>query len=108
MSICQKSPSVHFQAFPGVRPWGPTGAHLESPGSSFWVPRELSRRPGSLAEASHFFINLRLPPEIDPDRSLEGPRRAQGVPQAPPAQHFESILDRFSRWMSTLAISEIS
>ena len=73
----------------------------------FSVPGKLSGRPGSLAEASHFFINFRLPPEIGPDRSLGGPREAQGVPQAPPAQHFASILDRFSGWISTLAISEI-
>ena len=73
----------------------------------FWIPGELSGRPGSLAEASHFFIKFRLPLEIGPDRSLGGPREAQGVPQAPPEQHFESILDRFSGWISTLAISEI-
>ena len=73
----------------------------------FWVPGELSGRPGSLAEASHFFIYFRLPPEIGSGRSLGGPREAQGAPPAPPAQHFESILDRFSGWFSTLAISEI-
>ena len=33
--------SVHFQASPGIRPWAPTGAHLDCPGSSFWLPREL-------------------------------------------------------------------
>ena len=73
----------------------------------FWIPGELLGRPGSLAEASHFFIKFRLPLEIGPDRSLGGPREVQGVPQALPAQHFESILDRFSKLISTLAILEI-
>ena len=39
-----------------------------------------------------------------PGRSQGGPREAPGAPQAPPAQHFGSILDRFSGWISTLAI----
>ena len=61
----------------------------------FWVPGKLSGRPGSLAEASHFFINFRLPPEIGPDRSLGGPREAPGRPQASPRHLQRSILGRF-------------
>ena len=46
-------------------------------------------------------------PRLVPGTPQGGSREAPGVPQAPPAQHFASILDRFSGWISTLAMSEI-
>ena len=80
---------------------------FRSPGSSRDVPAASQKPP----IFSSIFGCLRKSARIGrweaPGRPQGGPREAPGVPQAPPAQHFASILDRFSGWISTLAISKI-
>ena len=73
------------------------------PGSSRDVPATSQKAP----IFQWIFGRLRKSAQVGP---WDAPGRLQGgpgVPQAPPAQHFASILDRFSGWISTLAMSEI-
>ena len=56
-----------------------------------WVPGGLPGRPGSLPESFIFFMIFQLRLKMGP----EGFREARGSPQAPPGDHFGSILNGF-------------
>ena len=58
---------------------------------SLWVPGSLPGRPGSLPESFIFFMIFQLRLKMGP----EGFREARGSPQAPPGDHFGSILNGF-------------
>ena len=62
---------------------------------ALWVPGCLPRRPGSVTEFFHFFIDFRLGLKTGLDWRPGGPRELPGVPQASPGHFFRSIFNRF-------------